>query len=249
MASTPEVLQNAIDWCRRERSQGVGGERCLEAMQQEFRLPLSDARWVLSWVEDCLQPFCETETLFEEMGPEAIAILAGGKSTRMGRDKLHLKLGDRTLLKIVLDEAARLRLPVRIIDRDETPGLGPLGGILTALRGAPERGILVLSGDMPFVTADLMVAVGAARKPGDLALFVADQEGRFGFPAVLTPGAIPIIEAQLAREERSIKRLIPALNASVWPVPEPFTSQLFNVNTPEDFARAEQRHAGQSRHG
>ena len=45
------------------------------------------------------------------------------------------------------------------IVRDDVPGLGPLGGLATALAAAAGRGVLVLAWDMPFVPAALLAAI------------------------------------------------------------------------------------------
>lgn len=170
--------------------------------------------------------------------PQAIAILAGGRSTRMGRDKLQLRLGGKPLLEIVRERAVSLGLPVHVIDRDDSPGLGPLGGMQTAFRRAPSHAILCLTGDMPFVSAGLMRAVWGEWSPDSTAVFSADAEGRFGFPAVLAPGAAGVIDRQIAAERLSVKALVAALAARTWTVPEAFQPELFNVNTPKEFEEA-----------
>src|SRR5262245_23419835 len=62
-----------------------------------------------------------------------VCILAGGLSSRMGRDKSRVRLAGRTLLSCVRAQAEATGWPVRIIRRDLTPMCGPLGGIFTAL--------------------------------------------------------------------------------------------------------------------
>src|SRR5262245_53027899 len=62
------------------------------------------------------------------------AILAGGRSSRMGRDKSRLRVGRRTMLTHAKQAAQALGLPVRVIRRDIVPRCGPLGGVLTALK-------------------------------------------------------------------------------------------------------------------
>ncbi|MEO8427284.1 MAG: NTP transferase domain-containing protein, partial [Verrucomicrobiota bacterium] len=88
-----------------------------------------------------------------------IAILAGGRSSRMGRDKSRLRLGKRTLLGQVRATAERLRLPVRIIRQDLVPRCGPLGGIYTALKTSRKQVILFLPCDTPFVSLGLLEKV------------------------------------------------------------------------------------------
>jgi len=110
-------------------------------------------------------------------------ILAGGRSSRMGRDKAMLLLGGKTLLARsveLLQSVERLRPPTgntvvtiagerkelegasRSI-KDRYPGCGPLGGMEAALRDLEEtdRGewALFVPVDMPFLTPGLIDAL------------------------------------------------------------------------------------------
>ena len=113
-----------------------------------------------------------------------VCILAGGLSSRMGRNKAALRLGGRTLLARIRALAKPLSLPVRVIRIDLIPGCGPLGGIQTALATSRAAGSLFLSCDMPFVSTDLLRRIlrgAGARTP---ALFVREAK-EFGFPFLL----------------------------------------------------------------
>ena len=69
------------------------------------------------------------------------------------------------------------------------------------------------------------------------ALFVAGA-GRAGFPCVLPHSALPIVRAQLERQQFSLQALARALKGrSMAPVDE---LDLFNVNTPQDWEQARQ---------
>ena len=97
------------------------------------------------------------------------AILAGGKSTRMGTDKTLLRIDQQTLLErsvekmqsifaeviIVGYDPAKHRIPgVRTLP-DDAIGCGPLGGIQTALRHAVFDTVLIAACDLPFWDAKL----------------------------------------------------------------------------------------------
>ena len=98
------------------------------------------------------------------MDDVTVFVLAGGQSTRMGRDKALLRLGGQTLLERALALAHRIAPRVAVLGsrekyagageriiEDEFPGCGPLAGIHAAL-GASETDLnLILSVDMPFV--------------------------------------------------------------------------------------------------
>jgi molybdopterin-guanine dinucleotide biosynthesis protein A len=96
-------------------------------------------------------------------------ILAGGKSSRMGRDKAMLTLPDGrsllqrqadilraagvdTVLASVRPESAK-RLPGFTLVHDEVKDAGPMAGIAAGLGAAPAGLVVVLAVDMPAIQA------------------------------------------------------------------------------------------------
>lgn len=178
-------------------------------------------------------------------------ILAGGESRRMGSDKANLSLaGGTTFLQRTAALAAGVCDEVIIVGRarpsdwpfgntvflpDETPGLGPAGGILTALRHTPDA-VLAVACDMPALTADalrwLRDASAAYRyAPGVVGIRGDDVEPLF---AVYRPACLSPLEIRLAAGRRSLQGLIAALPFALVEVPAAHRPALRNVNTPED---------------
>ncbi len=100
----------------------------------------------------------------------SVAILAGGQSRRMGRDKAFLPVGGRPVVERVVERVAPLsddllliatthapyaHLPARLVG-DVYPGKGSLGGIYTALQAARHDYCLVVACDMPFLNVELL---------------------------------------------------------------------------------------------
>jgi len=97
----------------------------------------------------------------------AAYILAGGKSSRMGRDKALLDFGGTPLILRIASLAQPLtgapaivgppdryeNLNLRVIP-DDAAGIGPLGGIATALRDSREPWNLILGCDLPLLTSE-----------------------------------------------------------------------------------------------
>jgi molybdopterin-guanine dinucleotide biosynthesis protein A len=97
----------------------------------------------------------------------AAYILAAGKSSRMGKDKALLDFGGTPLILHIASLAEPLtgapvivgppdryaNLNLRVIPDDE-PGIGPLGGIATALRDSREPWNLILGCDLPLLTSE-----------------------------------------------------------------------------------------------
>lgn len=92
-------------------------------------------------------------------------VLAGGKSSRMGRDKALLEIEGVTLIvraarlvRSVLDEPTVIAskagyelLGLRVVG-DDFPGYGPLAGIATALHVSKKPWNLVIACDLPYLT-------------------------------------------------------------------------------------------------
>lgn len=134
-----------------------------------------------------------------------ICLLAGGLSTRMGRDKARLRLGRRTLLGHVRAAARATGRPVRLIRRDLVARCGPLGGIYTALKTSRADAVLFLACDMPFVSAELLQKL-LRRAPRSRAVFTGGTD-RAGFPFLLRRATLPVVESQLAAQKFSIQSL------------------------------------------
>lgn len=97
-------------------------------------------------------------------------ILAGGKSSRYGKNKALVKINGTPLIERVLvvmgavfenlllitnspEEYAHLRLPVK---EDLIKGLGPIGGIYTGLESISQEAGFFVACDMPFLNESLM---------------------------------------------------------------------------------------------
>lgn len=164
-----------------------------------------------------------------------ICILAGGLSTRMGRDKARLRLGGKTLLRRVRDIAAQTPWPARVIRRDAVARCGPLGGVFTALQTTPAESVLFLACDMPFVTVELLETLVKLWTPRTQALFTCPPRGKAGFPFILRNNMLPQVERQLAEQHFSLQTLAMRCRAKLHTVPK---SVLINVNTPHDLETA-----------
>jgi molybdopterin-guanine dinucleotide biosynthesis protein A len=158
----------------------------------------------------------------------------------MGRNKATLRLGRRTLLGHARASARESGWPHRVIRRDLVPRRGPLGGVHTALSTTNADVVLFLSCDMPFVSAALIRTLlrrWDGRHPG---LFVR-AGGRTGFPFLLRQDTLPVVERLLADGPWSLHCLAQKLPARLLRLPARWTSQLFNINTPQDWEVARAR--------
>jgi molybdopterin-guanine dinucleotide biosynthesis protein A len=166
----------------------------------------------------CLEGLCE------------ICIMAGGLSSRMGRNKSLLRLKDKSLLRYVTDCAKSCGLPVRIVRRDLRPRCGPLGGVYTAMKTSTAKRILFLACDMPFITSELLGQMIGASEP----VFMTNHR-TVGFPFLLFRSSLSLVEEQIENGNLSLQRLADALQARTI-VGKRF--ETLNINTPEDWTEA-----------
>ena len=183
--------------------------------------------------ESMTKPACESFSC-------EVCILAGGSSSRMGRDKRRLKLGGATLLQRVKRSTRKLGLPTRVIRRDLVPRCGPLGGVFTALSTSPAEAVLFLSCDMPFVSTGLLESL-VSRGRGELRPVFAEQNRVKGFPFLLRRQDLPLVRQQISRQQFSLQRLAQACDARTLRISRSQQRELFNINTPADWRQARER--------
>lgn len=189
-------------------------------------------------------------------------ILAGGLARRMGGgDKPLRTLAGRPLLDHLLDrlrpQVARIVInangdPARFaayglkVIADTLPDHpGPLAGILAALDHAAAQHpdlpwVLSVTGDSPFIPADLAAGLQTARAAAGVPLACARSGGQTHPPIGLWPVALRgELRAALLAGERKIDRWTARFGcaAADWPT-APF-DPFFNANTPDDLTAAE----------
>ena len=173
-------------------------------------------------------------------------ILAGGQSSRMGRDKALLTLGGRSLAEIQADKLRSLGLDdimlsgsghsvpgVRTVP-DEQPGQGPLGGLQACLRAARRPACLVLSVDVPLLPAELLAELIGAHTGGVTALRRGDAVEPL--IAVYDSSLYETCGELLQTGRRAVRGLLERCSVRDFV----FTGDellLLNCNTPEDFER------------
>jgi len=148
--------------------------------------------------------------------------------------------------------AAAWRPGLRVVP-DVLPDHGSLGGILTAVEALGSA--LCVAWDMPFVPPALLAALAAGLETADAVLPESDsRRGVEPLCAAYGPACGPAIRAAIARgEDRAIGfhaavRVARLARETVLQYGDPAVL-FFNVNTPDDLARAEElcRNLGSSR--
>lgn len=203
------------------------------------------------------------------LGPHAAIILAGGHSKRMGgADKVLVTVAGKSLLTRVIErtnaQVERLVLsangdPTRFsaygvpVVRDTVDEAGPLAGLHAGMRWSeknlPEaRFVASVAADMPFLPTNLVarLAEGCGRDENTVAL-AASPAGTHPicglWPVALAEGLERLLRSGetttiLAFADRFMRLNVPFDDIALanGETADPF----FNVNTPQDVARAEE---------
>jgi molybdopterin-guanine dinucleotide biosynthesis protein A len=142
-------------------------------------------------------------------------VLAGGQSSRMGRDKALLEFAGRPLVAHALDVFREAGVPAMIagavasaraalevfapVIEDASPGLGPLSGICAALSATSARYVVFLPVDLPLLPASLLVYLLRSSRITASAVTVCSVSGfTQTFPAVLDRSLLPSLQNELS---------------------------------------------------
>lgn len=186
----------------------------------------------------------------------SVAILAGGQSRRMGRDKGLVQLDGRPLVEHVRRASMGVGQEVFLVTNrpeayaflglrtvaDQDPGRGSLEGLRSALSAGRSEHVLVVACDMPFVRPDLLEHLAAQAGTADAV--VPRFQGRLHpFLALYSRGCLPAVERALGADELEVRAALGQLNCVVVEesdlrVHEREGLSFYNVNTPEDLERA-----------
>lgn len=183
-------------------------------------------------------------------------ILSGGKSSRMGKEKGLVDFQGKPLISYAINAIKPLvnsiiigannelneyqKLGYKIVE-DEVRHIGPLGGILSALRQSDTMYNIILSCDMPFINKEALQFMNQQRNDYDIV--VAAHNGNKIEPlcGIYSKNTLPIIENAIENGNYKLRDIFGKvsfatvnINASL-----PFYSDklFYNINKPEDIRR------------
>jgi molybdenum cofactor guanylyltransferase len=190
----------------------------------------------------------------------AAFVLAGGASRRMGRDKALLELDGLPMVMrmarlaephvasvTVVGPAERYASLGLSVVSDRWVGIGPLGGIATALSGSSADWNLILGCDLPYLTTEwiewliartiespVQAVVPESRRGLEPLAAMYRQDCGLAFATALKRGVRRVSEAV---GEISFEKV----TAGQWQELGSTDILFHNMNTPEDFAEARRR--------
>lgn len=195
-------------------------------------------------------------------------VLAGGQSTRMGRDKALLELNGHPLIEHALGKLRELGYSPRILGTrpdlarfapviaDNFSRAGPLGGIEAALAISDAEQNLFLPVDSPWIPVNfLRWMVDRAGCTAALATVPRLQARPQPLCAVYSRAMLPHVRAALAEDDAKVMRAVERASAATglpidgfdlesiaaaqsWPQPIPLHRWFQNLNTPADWKAA-----------
>jgi molybdopterin-guanine dinucleotide biosynthesis protein A len=187
-----------------------------------------------------------------------VIVLAGGRSSRFGRDKLAEPLDGRPLLHHAIDAVRPIAAEIIVVAAPgASPALppdvtlvhdpvayeGPLAGLLAGLAAARSPTVLVVGGDMPALSVPVLGSMVALLTESDANAVVLEHGGR-GRPLPMAlrrePG-LATASALIAGGERRLRGLADALSAAVlpeaaWRALDPDGETLRDIDTEADLA-------------
>ena len=187
-------------------------------------------------------------------------VLAGGKSQRFGEDKCQARLGDRLLIDYILSEIIDEFKEVLLISNnkikynnsnkislveDTKMGLGPLGGILTAMKWIRQNNknykwISTFPSDTPFFKKKILNNFLEEIKDYEGKLFfINSNDTRHNIFGLWSIDLLDRLEKDLDNGERKVEMWSNKIGVKSINMKFESTDPFFNINTKEDLIKAE----------
>jgi molybdopterin-guanine dinucleotide biosynthesis protein A len=184
--------------------------------------------------------------------PPLVGIFVGGLSTRMGgypKGLLRAPTGEPIVERwralatavglpsvLVGDALAYAHLGMETIS-DEQSGAGPLGGLVGLLRSRSDARMIAVACDMPHMTEPLLRRLAFAET--DAAALAPQRDGRFEplFARYERERVLPLAEEQLGSGDRSLQRLLRAVEAEPFALSHEEWALLDDWDVPPDISR------------
>ena len=188
-------------------------------------------------------------------------VLAGGKSQRFGQDKSQVKLRDKILIDYILSEIIDefnetlivsnesinfMRSEKISLVKDFKKGLGPLGGILTAMKwvkenNKPYKWISTFPSDTPFFTKkELSNFYENIRINESKLFFIKNRETRHNIFGLWSVDLMDQLESDLLKGERKVELWADTIGVSTINIGYKKLNPFFNINTKEDLEKAKE---------
>jgi molybdenum cofactor guanylyltransferase len=190
-----------------------------------------------------------------------VVVQAGGQSSRMGEDKALKPFLGKPLIQRVIDRLSPIAdeiivttnrpdeyafLKLRLVS-DLKPGRGALGGLYTAIASASSPFVAVVACDLPFASAPVLE--GACRmlveEEADVVIYKTEKSYEPFHAVYRRETCLAAIESAIEADQWKVIAWFPQMKVRLLTAEEvkafdPSGLCFWNLNTPEEFAKAEE---------
>tara|TARA_B100001093_G_scaffold418356_1_gene409583 strand:- start:1258 stop:1866 length:609 start_codon:yes stop_codon:yes gene_type:complete len=190
------------------------------------------------------------------------AVLAGGKSQRFGEDKSQVKLEGKLLIDYILSEILSEFREILIVSNnkidfknsekisiieDFKKGLGPLGGVLSAMKWVKENNkdykwISTFPADTPFFSKEILqnfykeIEIEKSRL-----FFIKSNKTRHNIFGLWSIDLLEKLEEDLNKGDRKVELWANSVGVKVIDMDFKNIDPFFNINTKQDLEKAKEK--------
>tara|TARA_B100000927_G_scaffold11021_1_gene8734 strand:- start:103 stop:711 length:609 start_codon:yes stop_codon:yes gene_type:complete len=189
-------------------------------------------------------------------------VLAGGKSQRFGEDKSQVKLEGKLLLDYILSEISSEFREILIVSNnkidfknsekisiieDFKKGLGPLGGVLSAMKWVKENNkdykwISTFPADTPFFKKEILQKFyGEIEIEKSRLFFIKSNKTRHNIFGLWSIDLLDKLEEDLNKGDRKVELWANSVGVKVIDMDFKDIDPFFNINTKQDLEKAKER--------
>ena len=189
-------------------------------------------------------------------------VLAGGKSQRFGEDKSQVKLGGKLLIDYILSEITEEFRQILVVSNssidfkksdkisiieDIKKNLGPLGGVLTAMKWVKDNNkdykwISTFPADTPFFKRSILQKFLQDIQPEESKLFfIKSNNTRHNIFGLWSIDLMDKLEEDLNKGERKVEVWANSIGVKTINIEFQNEDPFFNINTKEDLEKAKDR--------
>ncbi len=151
----------------------------------------------------------------------SVGILAGGRSSRMGRNKALIKLNNESMINTLIRELSGFKEVVISGNKrgiyedmgcavlyDENKDIGPIEGIRQVIRYASSDYVFICACDMPFISSELVEYI-AGYISSDYDCYVIRTEDHLEpLCAIYHKSVLPVIEELIAEKKYRLREIL-----------------------------------------
>lgn len=181
-----------------------------------------------------------------------LAILAGGKSSRMGKNKAFLKYKDKSFVENIINNGKNFqeiliisnnkkdyeKFNVKIVE-DIYKDKGPIGGIHTALVNSKFNKVLCVACDMPLLSEETLIKL--SKEKGGNEVIIPKINGRLQpLCGIYTKSLIDKLEDDIKKNKTKLIESIKTFDFKI--INEDIFNEkdFININTPMDYSELEE---------